>query len=62
MLNEQQIRTKLQELDKLWDENNRSRIQRKVGGAWPADYFWYLYTRQAYLEILEIKENPEKWE
>ena len=62
MLTEKELRTRLNELDKFWDENNKSRVQRKVGGAWPADYFWYIYTREAYLEILELRANDEKWE
>ena len=62
MLTEKELRTRLKELDKFWDENNKSRVQRKVGGAWPADYFWYIYTRETYLEILELRANDEKWE
>lgn len=59
MLTEQAVRKRLTELDQLWAREITERANAKLGGPWPADSYWYIYTRKAYLEILEESVNME---
>lgn len=51
MMTEAELREKLDELEELWKHEVDSRTG-KGNPVCPADAFWYIYTRQAYLEIL----------
>lgn len=53
MLTEQELRQKLRELEELWQHEIDTRIERGLSMPVPADTYWYVYTRQAYLEVLE---------
>jgi hypothetical protein len=62
MLSENNIRQRLESLDKFWESENKRRADKGIGAAWPGDFYWYVYTRQAYLEILEehLDKAPSK--
>ena len=62
MMTEGELRKQLQELDAFWAEDNRKRIERGIGGHWPADYYWYAAKRRAFLQVLGEVSNQEKWE
>jgi hypothetical protein len=59
MLTEQEIRKRLTDLDIFWADEIKGRADKGKGGPWPADSYWYTYTRRAYLEILEESVNEE---
>lgn len=57
MLSEKELRKKLKDLDEFWQHE----IDRRGGSKNPippVDCYWYIYTRQAYLEILGEKWPP----
>ena len=56
MKSEEDIRQMLQSLDSFW-EGELSRRSKDGKGMWPVDCYWYIYTRDAYLEILEEHTN-----
>jgi len=59
MLTESELRKKLKDLDKFWQHEIDTRANR-MSMPPPVDAYWYVFTRQAYLEILEEK-MAEDW-
>lgn len=51
MMAEDELRKKLDDLEEFWKHEVDSRAG-KNNPLCPADCLWYIYTRQAYLEIL----------
>lgn len=58
MMTEDELRRELQELDTFWERE----LARRGGTGNPmppADCYWYIYTRQAYLRVLGISTASE---
>lgn len=53
-MTEAELRNELSELEKFWKHEVEARGGTSAPLA-PADCFWYVYTRQAYLRILGEK-------
>jgi len=58
MMTEAELRRELQDLDEYWAQLIESR-GRSDNPLPPADFFWYVYTRQAYQRVLGISTASE---
>jgi hypothetical protein len=59
MMSEAELRKELDDLEKFWSNEVRSRAGTEYPVA-PVDCFWYIYTRQAYLTVLGERVHPGK--